>query len=93
MPHGCPARYCVAIFMLRCDIGFVSWEESRLGTKAMYANFRSTHSGFETLRKMAQTPGQSAYRRFQIVTNEQLTARGYASPSRPLGLYADFIQK
>ncbi len=59
----------------------------------MNATFRSTHSGFETLRKMSRTPGQSAYRRFQIATNEQLTARGYANPAKPMALFSDFIQK
>ena len=59
----------------------------------MTAQFRSTHSGFETLRKAARTPAQSAYRRFQIVTNEQLTARGYGNMSRPADLFSDFIQR
>jgi len=59
----------------------------------MNSTFRSTHSGFETLRKMSRTPGQSAYRRFQIATNEQLTARGYANPSKPMALFSDFIQR
>lgn len=57
----------------------------------MNTNLRPTHSGFETLRRMAKTPGQSAYRRFQVVTNEQLSARGYANPGRPGALYSDFI--
>lgn len=59
----------------------------------MHTTYRSTHSGFETLLKMSRTPAQSAYRRFQIATNEQLTARGYANPQRPLALFSDFIQK
>jgi hypothetical protein len=91
--HGCYLIYRIAKTMLHCDISMVSWEESTTGTKAMNAAFRSTHSGFETLRKMSRTPAQSAYRRFQIATNEQLTARGYANPQKPLGLYSDFIQR
>lgn len=59
----------------------------------MHHSFRPAHSGFETLRTASRTPAQSAYRRFQIATNEQLTARGYANPSRPAALYSDFIQK
>lgn len=59
----------------------------------MYAQFRPIHSGFETLRKQAQTPGQSAYRRFQIVTNEQLSARGYTNSHRPSSLYSDYIER
>ena len=57
----------------------------------MNRNFRPTHSGFETLRRMAKTPGQSAYKRFQVVTNEQLCARGYAYSGRPAALYSEFI--
>jgi hypothetical protein len=59
----------------------------------MYAKFRPTHCGFETLRRMARTSGQSANRRIQIVTNEQLTARGYADSGRPSKLYSDFIER
>lgn len=59
----------------------------------MYAQFRPTHSGFETLRRAAKTPAQSAYRRFQIVTNEQLSARGHAGPSRPPSMFSDFIER
>ena len=59
----------------------------------MYAQFRPSHSAFETLTQQAKTPATSAYRRFQIVTNEQLSARGYGNPSRPQNMFSDFIQR
>jgi len=54
---------------------------------------RPTHSGFETLKQAGRTSSTAAYHRFSSVTNEQLTARGYAGALRPSQIFADFVQR
>ncbi|MDO9418005.1 hypothetical protein [Pararhizobium sp.] len=60
----------------------------------MTARFRPIHSGFETLRQAGSALRQPhAFSGLNGVTNEQLTATGYARIARPADIFSDFVRR
>jgi hypothetical protein len=83
--HALSNQCCTAIFMR-------SWEEPKLGTKAMTTRSRPIHSGFETLRHASELARTAhGFRQF-AATNEQITARGTGASRivRPTTMFAEF---
>jgi len=58
----------------------------------MTARFRTIHSSFETLRHSGLRTGQR-FGGIATPANEQLTAIGFARITRPVQLFAEFIQR
>jgi hypothetical protein len=58
----------------------------------MTARFRPLHSSFETLRH-AGSALRTPFNSFGSAANEQMTAASYGRSTRPVQIFADFIQR